>query len=171
MSTHWRITAIEAATLLDLSYSGVYKAIARGELSREMIDGKIYLALDDVMRLVEKRRKRERRLSCVQVAKLLQVGRRCIQEQISVGNLRAVPERNLHGGYLVEPAAVVAYWREHMGGACVRCGILGEATEQLGFMCVACEHEVRTGKLYRWPAARQSSAVHGGRLVAWGLVE
>ena len=172
MTNNWEIEAIEAAQLLGVQRQTVYKMIYNGTMPSKKIGGRLYVSLDDTIHLLEKRRRVDQLLSCRQVGNMLGVTGRFIQAQVSSGKLACAPERHrTHGGYLMDLGAVTAYWREHMNGACVRCGILGEATEQLGFMCVACEHEVRTGKLYRWPASRQSRAVHDGRLVAWGLVE
>ena len=171
MNTNWRITAIEASNILGTCRQTVYKAIYNGELASEKISGRVYVSLDDTITMLEQLRRQARLLSCPTVASMLGVSEPFIRKHVNKGNLQTAEHSRNHGGVLIEPAAVTAFWQEHMNGVCVRCGILGEATAERGFMCVACEHEKRTGKLYRWPRARQSMAVHNGRLRAWGLVE
>ena len=172
MTANRRIEAIEAAKMLGTCRQTVYKMIYSGAMESEKIDGRLYVAMDDLIGLIEERRRVDQLLSCRQVGDMLGVTGRFIQAQVSNGKLQCAPERHrIHGGYLIDPESVADYWREHLNSACVRCGILGEATPGLGFMCVACEYETRTGRLYRWPKMRRSSAVRNGRLQAWGLVE
>ena len=170
MTANWKITAIEAAQLLNMTRHGIYKAIRRGELEGQKIDGRLCVSLESVRSFAEQRNQTEQLLSCRQVGDLLGVGTRFVTKQVNSGHLRAVPGRSRAGGYLVEPKAVIAFWQEHMHGACIRCGIRGEAMPELGFMCVACEYEARTGTMYRWPTVRTSRVVQAGTLPAMGLV-
>ena len=160
------ITTNEAANMLNMSSSGVFSMIHTGKLRTESVGRRRYVALSDVVAIVERRRYLATLLDVEEVGRLLGYSAPFICREVGDGKL-ALAARDNRGKYLMERAEVDRYWREEMAGRCVRCTILEEATPERDFLCVACEHEVRTGQTYTWPVCTNGArAVPKGRLWA-----
>ena len=171
MTSSWQIGRQDAADILGVNRSTVYRMMVLGELDAVMVDGKWMYSLDDVLAMRDERQRIASLLTTPQVGRMLGMSAGFIHKAVTCGHITPEPERSCKSGHLFALDAVAAYWRDHMDGVCVRCSILGEARADLGFMCVACEHEARTGKLYKWPGCHRAPVVQSGRLVAMGLVE
>lgn len=105
-------------------------------------------------------------LGTKKAAELLGAQPATLSLHVRQGYLRARGRCRRGGAYELELSDVVDYWRAHRQGACARCSILGEATPERGFLCVACEYEVQTGRIW-WPALprRTVSRLPQGRLL------
>lgn len=162
----WTITIQEAANLLGVHESTIRRYAKANKVAECTVGGIRHVLLDDVVTVMEERRRQEKMLSSRQVSELLGVGQNHLGKQIRSGKLKA-SGRDGHGGYLMEPEAVADYWRREMNSVCVRCGILGEARAELGFVCPMCDYEKRTGKIYSWPICRRESVgLRRGRVAA-----
>ena len=160
------ITTNEAANMLNMSSSGVFSMIQTGKLRSKHVGRRRYVALSDVIAIVERRRYLATLLGVEEICQLLGYTAPFICREIRDGKLDLAARGN-RGQYLLERAEVDRYWREEMAGRCVRCTILGEATAERDFLCVACDHEVRTGRTYTWPVCTNGArAVPNGRLWA-----
>ena len=148
MSKNGYLKTVEVMHLLRVSNVTLAEWVRAGRLSSKPGKGRARLfRREDVLEL---QRYEESLLSAAEVAQLLGVCENTVQLEARKGVLRA--QRGGNGSpYRFERSGVVAYWRGEMRGACLRCGILGEAEPELGFMCEPCEYEHRTGRIYPWP--------------------
>jgi len=156
----WKLSPKQAAYLLGVPTSTVYTWISRGDL----VKVGDWLRLDDVLDYWEELQEWQRLLDARDVAAMLGLCRATVLKHANLGNLRA---RKRTQFYRFELEDVIAFWREHMGAVCIRCGWLGEGEPDLGFLCRACEYEKRTGGIYHWPRSckRSASGLLMGRLV------
>lgn len=98
-------------------------------------------------------------LGTAEAGRLLGVHPITISVHIGRGHIRARRRgtgRTSHG-WIIAWADLVEYWRTYRRGACARCGIMGEASEDLGFMCGPCAYEVETGRIW-WPSVSRRTA-------------
>ena len=90
-------------------------------------------------------------LRTVQVARLLGVCEQTLRRDAQEGTFPYQKGGGVGVPYKFQWSDVLDYWRGRMRGACLRCGILGEAEPDRGFMCEPCEWEERTGRIYPYP--------------------
>ena len=148
MTNHWHVTKKQAIAFLGAPPSTVYAWMARGVLPTARVEGVELVPLAELQRLKWELEDWGRLLTASQAGELIGAAPNTIRQHAKAGILRAQKREGVYG---FRREDVIDYWRGYMRGACLRCGILGEAEPDRGFMCKPCEYEHRTGRIYRYP--------------------
>jgi len=149
MSKNGHLNRLETARLLGVGRDTIHRWACSGYLRGEQEEHGCRawkFRREDVLEL---RRVRDSLLSTEEVGRRLGVSETLVCQHAREGK---IPHQDTPAwGWRFSEGDFVTYWRAEFGGVCLRCGILGEADPERGFLCVPCEYEKRTGRIYRWP--------------------